>query len=523
MLQLNPIVPSRRRACRLICAIALGTLLTTGGVSPPGRAATPLVVPGAAVNSPLPIRPGIPVPGQSPTPVNPTGFTAMDRGQGTVQLQWQAAPGALTYQLSGTGLPSTGYLGTSTVVSLTNVPAGPGAWQLVAIYPNNAADTSHPAQASTVVHVLPPHAISWLTMNNGAGSSAQTTDHFVKSTQGGTDPGYLPLQDGDYPGSFNQMSSDDVNAVVGISGFRNWVDSSQWANEAVYGNTLDLGVGRRSACFQQPDVHLVGITPVVGLRTACYATAHGAPPGSPGFANQDTTHPQAGTAGDFILTMLIIKNWQGTRFLVIKGHSAYPTGNTRDWFPSFQAGLDSEGGKYIPHVCLSCHGGTYNPTTHLVDGAAFLPLNPAALAFASAADLAAQQENIRRINQMIMNAEGSSAISDFIRGLYNGNVATPKAQAAPNYVPIGWAQQSGLYSQIIAPYCINCHLAGPTSYNFTSYDSFMANKAAAFVAVCKAHAMPHAEVPFRAFWTRDTGVLYLPGLFAAVLGYPSCS
>ncbi len=34
--------------------------------------------------------------------------------------------------------------------------------------------------------------------------------------------------------------------------------------------------------------------------------------------------------------------------------------------------------------------------------------------------------------------------------------------------------------------------------------------------------MPHAEVPFKNFWLKDTGILYIPGLLAATLGKPSC-
>lgn len=40
--------------------------------------------------------------------------------------------------------------------------------------------------------------------------------------------------------------------------------------------------------------------------------------------------------------------------------------------------------------------------------------------------------------------------------------------------------------------------------------------------VCGAHTMPHAEVPFKSFWLKNTGALYLPGLLAAQLAYPSC-
>jgi hypothetical protein len=34
--------------------------------------------------------------------------------------------------------------------------------------------------------------------------------------------------------------------------------------------------------------------------------------------------------------------------------------------------------------------------------------------------------------------------------------------------------------------------------------------------------MPHAESPYNAFWTKDTGSFFLPGWLAGQLGYQSC-
>lgn len=50
----------------------------------------------------------------------------------------------------------------------------------------------------------------------------------------------------------------------------------------------------------------------------------------------------------------------------------------------------------------------------------------------------------------------------------------------------------------------------------------MQNRDLIYSAVCRQKIMPHAEIPFRYFWTEDTGVVYLPGLLATGLGYPSC-
>ena len=41
-------------------------------------------------------------------------------------------------------------------------------------------------------------------------------------------------------------------------------------------------------------------------------------------------------------------------------------------------------------------------------------------------------------------------------------------------------------------------------------------------SVCVNYTMPHGELQFKDFWTKDTGPMYVPGLLAASLGFPSC-
>jgi hypothetical protein len=133
-----------------------------------------------------------------------------------------------------------------------------------------------------------------------------------------------------------------------------------------------------------------------------------------------------------------------------------------------------------------------------------------------------QEEHIRRINQIIAQASPGSAVAAYINGLYNGSVGTHGAVARTDFVPSGWSAQSGFYLSTVKPYCASCHLAAPATINFASWGNFLQNKTAIQNAVCVAHTMPHAEIPYRAFWTKDTGVLYLPGLLATTLGLPGC-
>ena len=525
--------------------------MRTGIVAPPMTVAPPQEVATAPTlgraNTPIEAPPLAPAAGSAPASAaplaNPTGFTATDRGGGGVDWAWQPVAGAVKYRLDGPGLPSTGLFTTSTHNAWPHVPGGPGTWRVTAIYPNNAADTATGTTVSLVVHVLPNRSQHWLTKNNGAGSLAQVqvpanpfdpahpcspqltaahsqggcsqSDIDNHTVNTGVNPGDLSIAPYD-PQTLGWLTLTTVDDWYKI-GFKRWLDVDiklwyeQFQNqqEAVYGNPLDLGVGRRAFCVQE----MKG-PPHPGLKTVCYATAHGAQPGTPGFNDSATiTHPLASPgSSDFIRAMMIIKDATGTTFLVSNGADLV--------LPTVR--LDTEGPKFVPFACISCHGGTYNTATRKVDGSSLLPLDPGLLSFASAGDKAAQEEKIRKINFMITLAQPNTAISAYLNGLYNGAIGSAGASAQPDYVPSGWTQQAGFYRQIVRPHCAMCHLAAPPQWNFATYGNFISNKGLIYADVCGAHTMPHAEVPFKSFWLKNTGALYLPGMLAAQLGYPSC-
>jgi hypothetical protein len=263
--------------------------------------------------------------------------------------------------------------------------------------------------------------------------------------------------------------------------------------------------------------------PPFGITTTCYATAHGIVPGEPGFNELNTiTRPGEGTGDDFILSMVISKDPLGSTFLVLLRDSITRSGTRVPFYGRLaeQVSLDTEGPKYVPHVCLSCHGGKYNETTRRVDGASFLPLDPDLLAFSSPEEKAGQQEKFRKINSIIVNSDPRSAVAAYIRGLYGNAVSVPGTLAKPDYVPQGWSDQPGFYRTLVKPYCATCHLAAPESLNFASWENFSLTWPRIKAAVCIQHTMPHGELQFKAFWTKDTGPVYLPGLLASTLHAP---
>jgi hypothetical protein len=164
-----------------------------------------------------------------------------------------------------------------------------------------------------------------------------------------------------------------------------------------------------------------------------------------------------------------------------------------------------------------------------VSGASFLPFDVFGFKFASAPgfSLNDQQEAFRKLNVMVKNTSPNATnpnnpIVTFIDGMYSGAVGTPGTHANDNWVPAGWAAKPNVYD-VVKRTCRTCHLAVSQTYDFTSYKQMLTDdKVPIQVSVCNGKSMPHAEVPYRKFWTQTT--VYLPGYWSdpSVLGLTGC-
>jgi hypothetical protein len=404
----------------------------------------------------------------SPPATNPTSLSATSLGRAAYQLSWPAVAGATGYRVDGATIPVTGWTINGLSTNVINVPPGPQSWQVIAVFPGGLADYNTPRKVSVIHRIMPPHP-PWLVKNNGLGDVAKATAH--ANTLGGTDITSILGSAGVKGGWPNGAYSYEEGPVEGVD----------------YVNTADLGRPRRTACHE-------------GIRgdryTVCYT--------------------ESGST-----MSVIVKGSRGTRFatLQVRGGIAYNSYWGDKWATVLQATLDSEGPRFTPHACTSCHGGTYNPGTGLVEGATLLPIDPGMVQLA---DRNAAEEPIRKINALIFLSQPTAAVQSYIAGMYGGNIMLPGARAAANYVPSGWASDANFYLGVVKKNCQMCHLATPPGREFLSAGNFLASKQQIHASVCQNKTMPHAEVPYRTFWTEDTGPIYRPGLLAAWLGFASC-
>ncbi|MCH9647367.1 MAG: carboxypeptidase-like regulatory domain-containing protein [Deltaproteobacteria bacterium] len=186
-----------------------------------------------------------------------------------------------------------------------------------------------------------------------------------------------------------------------------------------------------------------------------------------------------------------------------------------------KAALDSAvGEKYIPNLCIICHGGS--PATTASDprgdgGSRFIFFDPESYGYSgldTAHSQASQEPAFYNLNQSVKNDTNvTPAVSDLITRWYQPNLPAADQSQDATVVPPAWAPQASLYSNVVKPACRACHT---TRTNYVSWDSWdVANSTNDFKGqgstirsyVCGPNRiMPHAEITYeRKFWLTPAG------------------
>jgi hypothetical protein len=204
------------------------------------------------------------------------------------------------------------------------------------------------------------------------------------------------------------------------------------------------------------------------------------------------------------------------------------------------ADLDGNGIKFVPRLCVTCHGGAYvapTPANQANMGSRFIAFDLASYGYSGyvpAFARANQEENFRLLNQGVLeNTNPSTAQQELIRGWYAGpaganpnGIDTIGTQMFDDFVPSGWKvppppsvtlQPATLYTDVVRTSCRTCHVDrdAPIDWNkFTggsiAYDyvhtGFKENGPIIQPFVCEMRIMPHALVTYVAFWSNSTSV-----------------
>lgn len=264
-----------------------------------------------------------------------------------------------------------------------------------------------------------------------------------------------------------------------------------------YYNDGDLGIGREMHCKARP-----------GGGVVCYVVNYSAQAGQALFGTDPTaTLANAAAHTGAFATVAMIYDGSATNPVKFMVYNA--AGNI-----STTAQLDSTGGNVsIPNNCLSCHGinSSYNATTHVVTNAKFLPFDVFSFKYSTQSNLtfSAQANKFRQLNSLILHANPSAAITEYVDGLYAPkDVDDASAVANPDFIPPAWENVNGslagkaIYNGVIRVACRTCHMSATSSaLDFNDPDDFSTFFTSIRADICgSAHTMPHAERVMKKFW-----------------------
>jgi hypothetical protein len=297
------------------------------------------------------------------------------------------------------------------------------------------------------------------------------------------------------------LTLDAWRSVFGFPARQAGEDVDAWrarTGVVVYYNRNELALGRELGCSQFIDGQAADGSALVGV--ACFVTNYGT------FFGQGQGSLEKAMKG---------KNPRNTVSITyrpsmdpgyeVQFYTYGSDGKRIEW-----AQLDTLGPRPHPHVCMNCHGGSYDSDRHLARGARFLPLDPGGLVFADNGPYAraSQEERIRQLNALALSTPLTDAQSAYVAGMYAGAPYQP-GQPATAWAPPGWQarpEDAALYRDVVRPYCGTCHLAteltasggpSPMLLGMSSRDDF--GRAAIGAYLCS-FQMPNAQPTMAALW-----------------------
>ena len=306
---------------------------------------------------------------------------------------------------------------------------------------------------------------------------------------------------------------------------------------AQYANSGDLGFGRDMHCLKKTNGDV-----------ACYVTNYGF-----GYSNfvagggtddQEDANAagQRATVGSSFEVATVAMEYSPiehdtvgdkvVKFFVYKKN--FPSAG--DYGRSISANLDGRGERPVPQLCMICHGGLVPSQTGGVPAfgnaaqvklnSRFVPFDHRFFTFPNNPTTLSrldQEDDIKNLNEQIVNAAPPAAASDPIREvineMYSGGTSTTQNL---NITVPGWVNgasaaapnQASFYQGVLAPACRTCHIAQAfAQLQFNSSDKFLnvsnavtaGNKlmlGTAQLRVCGDYVMPHALRTHDIFWTR---------------------
>jgi hypothetical protein len=311
-------------------------------------------------------------------------------------------------------------------------------------------------------------------------------------------------------GYYQAVDPNDLRETLGewwtTNGFT--VDATGAATNATavrtsYLNFNDLGSGRDMYFLQRPDGTVSAYVTNFGLFNQDHANADlAASRTSPGATVAMEYGPVEGQGPTRVVKFFV---FAGADFGANAPRAA-------------SADLDGFGAKFVPNLCLNCHGGSYFPgnpaSPSFADinmGAVFRELDIATYKFPGGQLTAnnVEKANFKAQNLIVKGLNpGDTITNQPIRDVINGWYPGASVDQDNTFTPTGWLgnPQQGLYHDVVKESCRTCHIgldpsAAASGISWSTYDQLAGRHGSLqLYALCTGRFMPHAVITYRNFW-----------------------
>jgi hypothetical protein len=252
---------------------------------------------------------------------------------------------------------------------------------------------------------------------------------------------------------------------------------------ATFLNGADLGFGRRMVMAKNGEEVVISV--------ANYASVRDAIDDVDPIATVSMEYSPGPDGGDPFTKFYVFRHWDGS------GGSR--VGNVD---------LDGRGAKFVPNLCITCHGGQPQPIINGVYSnggdvqANFLPFDMSGFEYDCEDGFRESQmeAEFKQLNQGVLATNPRPTIRSLVEGWYDGP-GLPSATQNQSFVPSGWADKPDLYLGVVAPSCRICHTSQLNdTLNFDAQEDFDVLRGSIESAIFSSGSMPHALRTYDHFW-----------------------
>lgn len=167
--------------------------------------------------------------------------------------------------------------------------------------------------------------------------------------------------------------------------------------------------------------------------------------------------------------------------------------------------LDGNGAKFLPSLCVVCHGGTNIDQDVEWSGdlqSQFIPFDLASFGYPGKSSRPDQEQNFYTLNLAVSHTIAPNTGNTGIQALFNSWYPNLQAPQVTGIRTGDWMSKfPTLYDNVVAPSCRSCHITRPSFIDWANWaNDFGSQLSSIGTFACTLKSMPQSKVAWSNFW-----------------------